>query len=219
MEIWLDSIDLETIADASDMISGVTTNPGILSAAVDVKGTLCSLLELQKGPVAVQVVAQDIEGMLDEAEKIFAFSPRMIVKVPVNRMGLRAMAIMREKQIPVIATGVFTPSQALLAARQGVRYIAPYFSHMREISDPRETLKVIHDLLQKYETRMLVASLKTVEEILFCAHLGAAAITIKEELYRNFVADHPLERQFTQKFHSNWQNAHGAQSIREVLNY
>lgn len=219
MQIWLDTINLELIADAAKIgiISGITTNPSILSKAKNVPEILVSLLELQDGPVAVQVTAEDADNMILEAREIFSISKRMIIKIPVNIRGLTAMRQLRKENIPVLGTAIFHPTQALLAINQGATYIAPYFSHISDISDANQSLKTMATIVQNGPTKILVASLKNLEDIVSCSLLGVDAITIKDELYLKLVSEHPLLEKFTQKFLSDWKEAHGNLSIKNLL--
>ncbi len=219
MQIWLDTIDSSVIADAvqTGILAGVTTNPSILSNTANVRETLTELLNLQPGPVAVQVTSHDPASMIEEGVRIFAFSSRMVVKVPINRNGLIAIKQLHHKGIPVMGTGILFPSQALLASNLGTSYIAPYFGHMGD--EAAATLKTMVEIMRMNgsSTKILVASLKHLDHIILCASLGVAAITIKPELYGQLVADQPVVESFYQRFISDWAKTHGHLSIKEAL--
>lgn len=219
MQIWLDTINLEAIADAAKtgIISGVTTNPSILSKAKHVRSTLLSLLKLQPGAVAVQVTAQDADNMIIEGRAIFSFSDRMIVKIPVNQNGLIAMQQLRQENIPVLGTGILHPTQALLAANQDATYISPYFSRIGDIGDAYESLSSMAAIVQNYPTKILAASLNTLDDLVYCALTGIDAVTIKEELYYKLITEHPSLEKFNHKFLSDWKDAHGHASIKSLL--
>lgn len=221
MQIWLDTINLEVVEDAAKagVLSGITTNPSILSKTKNVLETLTRLLEIQKGPIAVQVTSQDAEGMVDEGLRIFEFSHRMIVKIPVNRNGLIAMRKLCEAQIPVLGTGIFHSSQALLAANQGASYISPYFSHIGDIGNANEVLSTIAAILRthSYKTELLVASLRNFDDLIYCTLQGVDAVTIKDDLYFKLVANHDLLEKFSQKFLKDWRSTHGDTSIKDLL--
>jgi len=219
MQIWLDTINLEVVEDAAKtgILSGITTNPSILSTAKNVPNILKALLELQEGPIAIQVTAEDAENMIIEGREIFAFSNRAIIKIPVNHDGLIAIQQLHKENIPVLGTGVFHTTQALLAANQGAKYISPYFSHIGDIGDAYESLNSMATILQKYPTKLLVASLRNLDDLVYCALLGIDAVTIKDELYYKLVAEHPLLERFSHKFLSDWREAHGNVSIKTLL--
>lgn len=222
MKIWLDTIHLETISDAvkTGIMAGITTNPSILSKAKNIPETLCHLLDLQKGALAIQVTAQDAEGMIEEGRAIAQFSPRTIVKVFVNNQGIQAIRHLCEEGIPVLGTGIFHPMQVLLAANLGVKYLSPYFSHIADIGNAYETLKTMSNLLQVHslKAKLLVASVKTLEDLVFCANLGVDSVTIKDDLYYKLVSDHHLLQKFSQKFLQDWEEAQGfGTSIKDLL--
>lgn len=217
MKIWLDGIDRDVIAEAAQagIIAGVTTNPSILARSPHVAETLRCLLDIQPGPVAVQVTAQEVDDIIDEAKSIYEFSERTIVKIPINRNGLIAIEKLKNERIPLLGTGVLYETQALLAANHGVAYVAPYLSHMGE--NAHEILKSMAGMLSKTTTKVLAASLKNLDHFLLCARLGVDATTIKPALYRELVADQPLVESFSERFRQDWMQAHGAFSIKEVL--
>lgn len=221
MEIWLDTIDYDVIEDAAKtgIIAGVTTNPSILSQTENVALTLHTLLHIQPGPIAVQVTSTDPEGMIEEGLRIFEFSSRMIVKVPVNRNGLIAIKQLRQEKVPVMGTGLLFSTQALVASNLGASYIAPYFSHMGPSEEAIAALKTIDDILRinASSTKILVASLKQMEHLMYCATLGVAAATIKPDLYHQLMKDHPAVDNFSKKFLSDWTHMHGQISIIEAL--
>ncbi len=221
MEIWLDTIDLDVIRNAADanLVAGVTTNPSILSHTKNVKKTLSQILDLQPGPLAVQVTSTSSQMMIEEGLSIFNFSPRTIVKIPLNYNGLIAIKALHQKNIPVLGTGILYPSQALLASHASASYIAPYFSHLDKIGNSQQILKEMVEMFQKCQsnTKILVASLKKLDQILYCASLGVHSITIKPELYYHLIANQPLVEEFTQKFSTEWELTHGKSSIKELL--
>lgn len=221
MQIWLDTIDEEVVADGAKtgIIAGVTTNPSILSQAENVYGTLTALLALQPGPVAVQVTAADSDGMFEEGLRIAEFSPRMVVKVPINHQGLIAIRRLHQEKVPVLGTGILFPTQALLAFNHGTSYISPYFSHMGDVGDAFAALKTMVDILRATgsSAKMLVASLRQLDHILYCASLGVDGVTIKPDLYHKLTAYQPAVEGFTQKFLSDWTKTHGEVSIQDVL--
>jgi transaldolase len=221
MEIWLDTIDEDVIVDGetTGVITGITTNPSILSNANNVRHTLLRILDIQSGPVAVQVTSTDADAMIEEGMRIFGLSSRLIVKVPINRNGLIAIKHLQREKVSVLGTGVVFATQALLASNQGVSYIAPYFSHMSDIGDASATLKTMVDILHinGSSTKILAASLKQLDHIILCASLGIAAVTIKPDLYYKLLDDHPVVEGFSERFLRDWAHTHGKMSIKQAL--
>jgi transaldolase len=221
MEIWLDTIDSEAIADGvkTGIIAGVTTNPSILSKAKNVLATVSMLLEVQPGPVAVQVTSTHYEEMTEEGMRLFEFSSRIVVKVPVNHNGLIAIKNLRHAGVSVLGTGILFSTQALLASNHGVSYMSPYFSHMGDAGDAFTTLKTMAEIVRvnNSSTKILVASLRQLDHVVYCATLGVAGITIKPDLYYKLVADHPIVEGFSERFLSEWTQAHGQLSMKNAL--
>lgn len=223
MEIWLDTIDCKTIEDGVQMgmISGITTNPSILSLTNNVFDTLSKILDIQPGPVAVQVTSIEVEEIVQEAIKLYEFSSRIVVKIPINRNGLMALKQVRHENIPTLGTAILSPSQVLLAANLGVNYVAPYFAHIGDFTNSCETLTTMIKILHANQlpTKMLVASLRHLDHLVFCASLGVEAVTIKPDLYYKLCEDHPQAEIFTKKFLSDWEQVHGKISVTDALTF
>jgi transaldolase len=183
------------------LIRGVTTNPSILSHAKQVEPVLRQLLELQPGPVAVQVTATHHLEMIQQGQKLHQFSDRLFIKVPVSREGLKAIHQLSKQGIPVMGTAVLQPRQALLAAMAGARYVAAYFGHM---TDPISTLTTMHQICP---AKLLVASIKELDDIPRFAQMGIAAITLKETLFTALIENNPASDAFTAKFNAQWNGA------------
>ena len=197
MEIWLDTTHPESVRRAQNIlrIHGITTNPALIrQGGKAVEETLQELLEIQKGPVTVQVTADLAEKMLEQALEWCALSPRLIIKVPVTKEGYEATRLLRGLSRAVMATVLFHPHQALLAAQAGAAYVAPYVTRMEKAGlDSIKTLKSILQIYANYayKTKVLAASLSTVEQIVCCAELGVHAMTLKEAMLDALLQDNP----------------------------
>jgi TalC/MipB family fructose-6-phosphate aldolase len=217
MEIWLDTIDLKVIEEAAGMglIAGVTTNPKILAKAPQMKGLLQGLLDAQEGPVCVQVTATEVKGMVQQAQRLFDFSDRLIIKVPVNRWGLAAMGQLEEKDIPFLGTAVLEPRQALAAAHAGALFVAPYISQMP--GDAFATVQRMMDMTRPFPTLVMGAYLQSMEQLLRCAELGLPAVTLPANLFAALVEDHPASETFTADFHATWKAAFPGRSADQLI--
>lgn len=206
MEIWLDTIDDKVIASADrfGVFYGVTTNPSSLSQRKEPHQQIIThLLEIQDGPVAVQVTATTAAEMIAQAEELQSRSERIIIKIPVSQEGFIALRHLGLKEIPTMATAVFHPKQFLLAALAGATYIAPYLGRMADAGiSPFEVLKSAVAMYKQYQfpTKILAAALKSVDHIQKCAELGISAVTIKDELFQQFISEHPLTIQAINNF-------------------
>src|SRR5947209_968437 len=133
MDIWLDTSNIRMVQKAIrfGILAGVTTNPSIIAQSQrSLEEVLEDLLHYQEGPVTAQVVAEETREMVQQGQNLFAFSNRIIVKVPITKNGLEAIHLLSRQGIPTMATVLFSPRQALMAALAGANYVAPYLSRM-----------------------------------------------------------------------------------------
>jgi TalC/MipB family fructose-6-phosphate aldolase len=207
MEIWLDTIDRATIEQAKDLglLFGVTTNPAILAEAnAAAEDVLEEMLTYFSGPLAVQVTLPSAAEMIEQGKDLNDFSTRIIVKVPVTEAGIEAIYRLSHIGIPVMATAIFTPMQALLAIKAGARYLAPYFSYLKEQAFP--TCLAIQRMLTP-KSKLLVAALATKEQVAQCAEAGFAAVTLKASLFRECLTTPPETLEHLTRFEEAWKKA------------
>jgi len=211
MEIWLDTVDLDTISSANrfGVFYGVTTNPSLISQAkIPLSKIIMKLLETQEGPITVQVNSTKAAEIIEEAEEFQSRSDRIIIKIPATQEGLIAIRHLSLKEVPTMATAVFHPNQFLLAALAGATYIAPYLSRMSDAGiDPFTILEGMVRMYKNYDfkTKILAAALKNSDQIRRCSEIGIPAITIKDDLFNQFIADHPLTTQAVENFKLDWE--------------
>lgn len=210
MEIWLDTADLKTIENAKQMgiLHGVTTNPTIVAKSkLSLEDLLEKLLKIQDGPVTVQVTANDAKKMVEQGLALKAFSDRILVKVPVTGEGLQAISKMSQSKIPVMATAIFDLTQALLAARAGATYIAPYFSAICELDmSGIEQMSAMIRLLTRYQypSKLIAASLKSSEQVRDCIQLGVDAVTLNSDVFSAFIENHEETMMRLERFAKDW---------------
>lgn len=210
MELWLDTIDFDLIERAKNTLrlTGITTNPTILSSSsLSSKETIKKLLTLQNGLVAVQVTANHQEEMVAQAINLSAFSPRIIIKIPVTEDGLSAMHVLSQKNIQTMATAIFEPAQVLLSILAGATYAAPYFSKISQNNE--ECYKVLQAMQsivdkQKSTLKIIAAAIHDKQQIIECAKEGVPAITVPAAVYRELVASHPATLHSLKNFQEAW---------------
>jgi transaldolase len=213
MEIWLDTATPKAVQKAAQLgiLHGVTTNPSLAARSeMALEDLLRTLLDQQKGPVSAQVISSAADEMIKQGEALSKLSDRILVVVPVTREGLKAINVLSSKKIPVIAAIVFDPSQALLAARAGARYIAPFFSMICDADqDGIDELKKMVQLMQRYafSSKILAASLRSTEHVRECCTLGIDAVTLSEALFDEYVADHPMTIKTVERLQRDWKKA------------
>lgn len=206
MKIWLDTSNIHTVERANRLgiLFGVTTNPTIVANSQrGLEELLEDLLRVQKGPVTAQVVADTAEEMIEQGQHLFSLSNRLIVKVPVTQEGLEAIHGLSSRGIPIMATVVFTPQQALMAALAGADYVAPYINRMANAGiDPWAALSSMSHIFRQNEiqTKILGASIKQIEQIMKCAEIGIHGVTISDNVFEKLIEDEPLTLQAVQQF-------------------
>jgi TalC/MipB family fructose-6-phosphate aldolase len=149
--------------------------------------------------------------MIEQGKKLHAISPRIIVKVPVTSQSWEAVRTLSQANIPVMATAIFQPTQALLAALSGATYVAPYFTRMLKAGDnPLEQIEAMKKMFHHYKlsTKILAATPKTVEQVRACAELGIEAVTIREDLFADLTDTHELTAHAVEQFLDEWNKVH-----------
>lgn len=210
MKIWLDTCDSKSIKLANDLgiLYGITTNPTLIAAeSGEIDDIVNRLLDEQDGPLAIQVTADRADEMIKQAVALHTFSDRIFVKVPVIREGLLAMKELAAQNIPVMATAVFHPNQALLAALAGADYVAPYLCRMFDVGiDAYAALQTMLTIYKNYDvkTQIIVAALRTTDQITACAAAGVSAVTMKSSLFTQFIADDSAALTSLRAFSEDW---------------
>lgn len=213
MKIWLDTTDLNVIKKAKKLglLFGVTTNPAIIAASrQSLESVLKGLLENQDGPVAAQVLAHNTAEMIHQAEILHRYSKRIIVKIPVSETGLEAIRHLSQNGIPIMATTIFQPHQALLSAHAGATFVAPYIGQMEKAGqDPWNVLQTITKIYNNYsiKTEILAASIPTLEHFLKCAEMSIPHITIKEPVFQLLINTVPATQEWMNKFSETWEQS------------
>lgn len=209
MKIFLDSANIDEIREAKSLgaIEGVTTNPSLLAREKgDWKKIVRQICREVEGPVSVEVLAEDKSGMLTEARDLMKIAPNVVVKVPVTLEGLKAIAELRERGVETNATLVFSPNQALLAAKAGTGYVSPFIGRLDDIG--QDGVQVVQDIMtifRNYDlpTQVLAASVRHTNHFFQVALLGADCATVPLSVLLDLVK-HPLTDMGLTKFQNDW---------------
>ncbi len=187
MKFFIDTANLAQIKEAQDMgvLDGVTTNPSLM-AKEGIKGQenilkhYVDICNIVTGDVSAEVIATDFEGMVKEGEALAKLHPRIVVKIPMIKEGVKAIKYFTEQGIKTNCTLVFSAGQALLAAKAGASYVSPFIGRLDDVSTDGLTLiediRIIYDNYG-YETEILAASVRHPMHIIECAKIGADVIT------------------------------------------
>lgn len=209
MKFFIDTANLDQIREANDLgiLDGVTTNPSLM-AKEGIKGQesilkhyvdICNIVE---GDVSAEVIATDFEGIVREGEALAALHPQIVVKVPMIKDGIKAIKYFSNKGIKTNCTLVFSPGQAILAAKAGATYVSPFLGRLDDIST--DSLTLIHQIVNIYsihgfETQVLAASIRHAMHIVACAEAGADVVTCPLEPILSLLK-HPLTDIGLEKF-------------------
>jgi transaldolase len=215
MQLFIDTADIQQIEEACSwgIVDGVTTNPTHVAKtgrpAREVYEQICRMVP---GPVSLEALAMDPEGILAEARQLAAIAPNVVVKVPITRDGLRAVKQLTAEGIKTNVTVAFSPLQALLAAKCGATYISPFVGRLDAVGHMGMELigqiKTIYDHYG-YTTQILVASVRHPLHVLEAALIGAQVCTLGIDVMRQLY-EHPLTDVGIQTFLRDWQKVPGA---------
>jgi len=213
MKFFIDTANLDQIREAQDLgvLDGVTTNPSLM-AKEGITGRdsilkhyvdICNIVD---GDVSAEVIATDLDGMINEGKELAKLHDQIVVKVPMIKEGVKAIKYFSDNGIRTNCTLVFSAGQALLAAKAGANYVSPFIGRLDDIStDGLNLISEIRRIYDNYgyETEILAASIRHTMHIIDCAKIGADVITsplssilglLKHPLtdigLKNFIADY-----------------------------
>ena len=210
MKFFIDTANIEEIkmAHALGMVDGVTTNPSLIAKEnrpfEELLGEICELVD---GPVNGEVISLDAEGMVEEGRKLAAFHENIVVKIPMTTEGLKAVKILSNENIRTNVTLIFSPMQALMAAKAGASYVSPFVGRLDDVS--QVGMDLVSDIMSiygnyGYETEIIVASIRSPIHVVESALIGADIATIPFKVIAQ-LAKHPLTDIGMEKFLADWE--------------
>ncbi len=210
MKFFLDTADIEQIRTANSwgILDGVTTNPTLISkTGRPFKEVVKEILEEVDGPVSLETVSLDAEGMVKEGRLLAELGENVVVKIPMTPEGMKAVQILEAEGIPTNVTLVFSPMQALIAAKAGASYVSPFVGRLDDISgEGMKLIREIKEIFYNYEvdTEIIVASVRHPMHVLEAALIGADICTmpfaVMEKLFK-----HPLTDKGIELFLKDWE--------------
>jgi transaldolase len=221
MKFFIDSGNLDDIRRLVPLgiIDGVTTNPSLLAKeprdAADIIKDICRAVQ---GPVSYEVVATDARGMIAEGKELAALDPHVVVKIPFTTAGVEATRALSSAGHRVNVTLVFSPAQALIAAKVGAAYVSPFVGRLDDIaSDGMGLIKQIAEIYRHYSfrTEILVASVRHPMHIVEAARMGADVCTCPPSVIEACFK-HPLTDLGLERFLADWNKAKELSQKSEV---
>ena len=209
MKFFIDSANISEIKEALSlgMCDGVTTNPSLVAREKKpFNDVVKEILEAVPGPVSLEVVSPDAKGMVAEAKKLVELGGNVVIKVPLTTEGLKATKILSGEGIDVNETLIFSPIQALMAAKAGAAYVSPFVGRLDDVAqNGMELVEQILSIFDNYgfSTEVIVASVRHPMHVLEAAMLGADIATIPFGVIGQ-LAKHPLTDIGIEKFLADW---------------
>ena len=210
MKIFLDTANLESIKMYNDMglLDGITTNPSLLSKeGGDPHKTMEEIVSIIKGDVSLEVVATEYDGMMEEGRRLRKYGENVVVKCPMTADGLKACKALTAEGIPVNVTLVFSPNQALLAAKAGAKYVSPFIGRLDDVGkDGMLLIKEIKQIFSNYNfgTQILVASIRHPMHVVDAAKIGADVVTLPADVLKKMLK-HQLTDIGLKNFLADWE--------------
>ena len=211
MKFFIDTADVKEIreAHALGLVDGVTTNPSLIAkSGRKFKDVIKEIVSIVDGPISAEVISLDAPGMIKEGKELAKIHKNIVVKLPMTPDGLKACHALTEKGIKTNVTLIFTPMQALLAAKAGATYVSPFVGRLDDISqDGMGIIEEIRTIFDNYGymAEIIVASVRNPIHVLNSALIGADIATIPFSVMIQ-LAKHPLTDAGIAKFLSDWEN-------------
>jgi transaldolase len=209
MKFFLDTANVDDIRRAADigLADGVTTNPSLVAREgrefVPLIKEICTIVE---GPVSAETTADSVDGMIQEARSLAAIAPNVVIKIPVGPIGLQAVKRLEDEGIKTNVTLVFSPLQALLAARAGAHFISPFIGRLDDVGHHgMDLVEQIIEILMNYdlESQVIVASIRHPTHVLEAALIGAPIVTVPPAVLWKLL-NHPLTDIGIERFLNDW---------------
>lgn len=212
MKFFIDTANVEEIRKAYDMgfISGVTTNPSLIAReGRDFHQVVREISSFVDGPVSAEVLSDEADGMVREAEELVGIGPHIVIKIPMTPEGLKAVSRLHKKGIHTNVTLVFSADQALLAARAGASYVSPFVGRIDDIGwDGVDLVRTIAEIFSIHHipTEIIAASIRKPQHIMQCALAGAHIATVPYQVLMDAMK-HPLTEAGLARFKADWAKA------------
>lgn len=210
MKIFLDTANIDEIREGVELgvIDGVTTNPSLIAREGrrfdEVVGEICAIVD---GPISAEAVSMTSKEMFEEAKRLSRIHPNIVVKIPMTEEGLKTVKKCRAEGIKTNVTLVFSPNQALLAAKAGATYVSPFVGRLDDIT--HYGMDLVRSIVQIYsnydfETEIIVASVRNPLHVLEAAMAGADIATVPYRVLKQMFR-HPLTDIGIERFLKDWE--------------
>lgn len=205
MKIFIDTANIKNIKKVSELgiIDGVTTNPSLIAKeGRKLEDVICDICSIVNGPISAEVISLEYKDMIEEANKLVELNQNIVIKIPMCEEGLRAVHRLSQHGIKTNVTLVFSPQQALLAAKAGASFVSPFLGRLEDVGN--EGVHIIEDITAIFDiygitTEVIAASIRTPVHVLQVARAGANIATIPYDVIMKMI-NHPLTDLGVEKF-------------------
>lgn len=209
MKFFIDTANVSEVKEAYSMgmVDGVTTNPSLIAKeGRDFETIIREICEIVDGPISAEVISLETEGMIHEARRLSEIHENIVVKIPMTVDGMKAVRKLSENGISTNVTLIFSPLQALMAAKAGASYVSPFVGRLDDVS--HDGLVLVEQIIEIYnnyafETEVIVASVRNPLHVLESALMGADIATIPFNVLTRLAA-HPLTDKGIKAFLDDW---------------
>ena len=210
MKIFIDTANLEHIREVNSwgILDGVTTNPTLVAKeGKEFAGTIREICSIVDGDISAEAVSMDAEGMIAEARELSKMHRNVVVKIPMTAEGLKAVKVLSAEGVRTNVTLVFSPNQALLAAKAGATYVSPFVGRLDDIN--HTGMDLVRDIVDIFEvhgfdTQVIAASIRHPLHVTEAALAGAHVATIPYDVLKKMLK-HNLTDAGIQKFLKDWE--------------
>ena len=209
MKFFIDTANLEQITEAQNLgiLDGVTTNPSLMAKEgitgdSNIISHYSKICEIVDGDVSAEVISTEFDGMVEEGNRLSKISNQIVVKIPMTKNGVKALKYFSNNNIKTNCTLIFSPGQALLAAKAGANYVSPFIGRLDDISsDGLSLISEIRQIFDNYnfKTEILSASIRHNMHIIDCAKIGSDVVTAPLSSIVGLLS-HPLTDSGLKKF-------------------
>lgn len=214
MKIFLDTANIDEIKEGASwgIVDGVTTNPSLIAKEKrDFKQVVKEICDIVDGPISAEVISEDSEGMINEAKELVKIHKNIVIKIPMTVEGLKAVSKLSKEGIKTNVTLIFSPNQALLAAKAGATYVSPFLGRLDDVgSQGMDLVRTIVEIFLNYDydTEVIAASIRHPLHVVDAALAGAHIATIPMKVLQQMVK-HPLTDKGIESFMNDWKDAFG----------
>lgn len=211
MKLFIDTANVEEIKTANELgvICGVTTNPSLIAEEGKVfKDVVTEIASIVNGPISAEVISLDADNMVSEALELAKINKNIVIKIPMTTEGLKAVKVLSSRGINTNVTLIFSPAQALLAAKAGASYVSPFIGRLNDIgSNGMSLIETIASIFEIHSinTEIIAASIRGPQDVVDTALAGAHIATIPYKVICQ-MAKHPLTDAGIERFLKDWES-------------